>query len=156
MKKYEKNDVYYIDDIPCLVLSIHQNIAVVAVVKNDLTLDSAYVAKSGRSFAHGETPREAMEAAVAKDMETRPVEERIDLFVESHPELDKPYGDLFAWHHTLTGSCEFGRKRWCESHGYQPTDSITVRTFIEQTRGDYGGDIIRQLAERYKLKSEVR
>ena len=32
----------------------------------------------------------------------------------------------------------------------------TVRTFIEQTRGDYGGDIIRQLAERYKLKSEVR
>ena len=151
LRKFEDMDVYYIDDIPCVIRSIHRNIAIVGVVGNDLTLKSAYVAKVGRSFAHGDTPREAVEAATEKDMEDRPLEERIDLFVESHPDLDTPYGDLFRWHHTLTGSCEFGRKEWCKTHGYQPTDSITVRTFIEQTRNDYGGDAIRELAGRYGL-----
>ena len=151
IKKFDGDNVYYIDGLPCLFLSIHRNIAIVAVIGNDFTLKSAYVAKVGMSFAHGETPREAVEAATQKDMEDRPLEERIDLFVEAHPELDIPYGDLFAWHHTLTGSCEFGRREWCRAHGYQPDDSITVRTFIEQTRNDYGGDVIRQLAGRYGL-----
>ena len=154
LRKFEDMDVYYIDDIPCVICSIHRNIAIVGVVGNDLTLKSAYVAKVGRSFAHGDTPREAVVAATEKDMEDRPLEERIDLFVESHPDLDTPYGDLFQWHHTLTGSCEFGRKEWCRTHGYQPTDSITVRTFIEQTRNDYGGDAIRELAERYGIKED--
>lgn len=151
LKKFEGDDVYYIDGIPCIFLSIHRDIAIVGVIGNDFTLKSAYVAKSGNSFAHGETPREAMEAAIQKDIEERPVEDRIRMFVEAHPETDKPYGDLFSWHHILTGSCEFGRKEWCKTHGYKPTDSITVRTFIEQTRNDYGGDVIKQLAKEYNL-----
>ena len=152
LKKFEGDDVYYIDNIPSIILSIHQNIAKVAVVVEDFSLKSVYVAKFGRSFAHGETPREAVEAATQKDMEDRPVEERIDLFVQSHPDLDTPYPDLFGWHHTLTGSCKFGRREWCKAHGYQPTDSITVRTFLEQTKNDYGGDAIRLLAVRYGIK----
>ena len=150
--KFEGNEVHYIDDIPCIIMQVHGDIAVVAVIGSDLTLSSAYVAKVGNSFAHGETPREAMQAAMDKDMEERPLEERIDAFVEAHPDLDTPYGDLFQWHHTLTGSCEFGRKEWCKAHGYQLTDSITVRTFIQGTRNDYGGDAIRELAERYGMK----
>lgn len=39
---------------------------IVGVVGNDLTLKSAYVAKVGRSFAHGDTPREAVVAATEK------------------------------------------------------------------------------------------
>ena len=151
LRKFEDMDVYYIDENPCLIFSIHRKIAKVEVIGNDFTLTLSYVAKIGRSFAHGATPREAVVAATQKDMEDRPLEERIDLFFESHPDLDTPYGDLFQWHHTLTGSCEFGRKEWCRTHGYQPTDSITIRTFIEQTRNDYGGDAIRQLAGRYGL-----
>ena len=150
--KFEGDDIHYIDDIPCIIMQVHGDIAFVAVIGSDLTLSSAYVAKVENSFAHGETPREAMQAAMDKDMEERPLEERIDAFVEAHPDLDTPYGDLFQWHHTLTGSCEFGRKEWCKAHGYQPTDSITVRTFIEGTRNDYGGDAIRELAERYGMK----
>ena len=70
--------------------------------------------------------------------------------MKAHPDLDTPYGDLFEWHHILTGSCEAGRKQWCREHGYAPTDSITVRSFIEQTRFDYGHKAIDQLAELYK------
>lgn len=44
------------------------------------------------------------------------------------------------------------QNKWCKAHGYQPTDSITVRTFIEQTKNDYGSDAIRMLAERYAIK----
>ena len=42
-----------------------------------------------------------------------------------------------------------GRKQWCREHGYQPEDSITVGTFIRETLNDYGGKVIRQLAEAY-------
>ena len=152
LKKFDGDDVYYIDDIPCIILSIHQNIAIVEVVGDDFTLKTAYVAKVGRSFAHGESIKAAVRDAEAKELKDRPLEERLDAFVEAHPDLDTPYGDLFTWHHTLTGSCEFGRKEWCKAHGYQPTDSITVRTFIEQTKNDYGSDAIRMLAERYAIK----
>ena len=152
LKKYEGHDVYYIDDMPCIVRSIHRNIAKVDLIGNDFVLTPSYVAKVGRSFAHGESIKAAVRDAEAKELEGRPLEERLDAFVEAHPDLDTPYGDLFTWHHTLTGSCEFGRKEWCKVHGYQPTDSITVRTFIEQTKNDYGSDAIRMLAERYAIK----
>ena len=55
--------------------------------------------------------------------------------MKTHPALDEEYGDLFDWHHVLTGSCEFGRRQWCEEHGYKPTDSITLRTFLTETVG---------------------
>ena len=152
LKKYEGHDVYYIDDMPCIIRSIHRNIAKVDLIGDDYVLTPSYVAKVGRSFAHGESIKAAVRDAEAKELEGRPLEERLDAFVEAHPDLDTPYPDLFQWHHTLTGSCEFGRKEWCKAHGYQPTDSITVRTFIEQTKNNYGSDAIRQLADRYGLK----
>ena len=149
--KYEGCPVDYIDDIPCVICAIRGHYANVLVIGDDLQIKQAYVARVGDSFGHGESIREAYEAARQKELEYMPVEERIAAFVKEHPDPDKAYGDLFAWHHTLTGSCEFGRKEWCRSHGYQPDDSITVRTFIQQTRNDYGGDVIRQLAKEYNI-----
>ena len=71
---------------------------------------------------------------------------------KTHPDLDTEYGDLFDWHHILTGSCEFGRKQWCKEHGFQPTDKITVRDFIRLTKFDFGGDIIGKLEKEYQTK----
>ena len=119
-----------------------------------MALRPCFIARRGNSFAHGDTLREAVADAEAKYMESRPLGERISAFVEAHPDPDTPYGDLFEWHHTLTGSCRAGRKEWCRAHGYQPTDSITVRAFIEQTWNDYGRDAIRQLAGHYGIKIE--
>ena len=118
----------------------------------DLQLIRTYVARCGNSYAHGATMHEALHAAQAKWMETRPLEDRIAEFIKTHPELDDVYDDLFYWHHVLTGSCEAGRKEWCRIHGLLPTDAITVRSFIELTRDDYGRDAIIELAKYYGLK----
>ena len=117
-----------------------------------MTLRDCWIAKRGNFFSHGDTLHEAVEAVEAKWRENRPLDDRIAEFVKTHPSLDEEYGDLFDWHHVLTGSCEFGRRQWCEEHGYKPTDSITLRTFLTETVGNYGGDVIRQVAQKYGLE----
>ena len=154
-KEINGKKVYYIDDVPTVIESVHGDHARGYIVqREDMGLRPCFIARRGNSFAHGGTLREAVADAEAKYMESRPLDERISAFVEAHPDPDTPYGDLFEWHHTLTGSCRAGREEWCRAHGYQPTDSITVRAFIEQTWNDYGRDAIRQLAGHYGIKIE--
>ena len=144
--------IYYIDKTPTIIESVHGNSARGFIVGKDLTLRPCYIARHGDNWAHGDTLHEAVRDADAKWMENRPLEERLADFVAQHPDLDTSYGDLFEWHHILTGSCTAGRNEWCRIHGYKPTDSITVRTFIQETCHDYGRDAILQLAELYGLK----
>ena len=151
-KEYNGQKIYYIDALPTLIYSIHGTYAKGAIIGKDLVLRSCFIAKCGNYFAHGDNLRDAVRDAEAKYNENLPLEERIATFREKHPGLDTPYDDLFEWHHTLTGSCEIGRKEWCRTHGYQPTDSITVREFIEGTINEYGRDIIKALAKEYGLE----
>ena len=135
-----------------LIYAIRGNAAKGAILGKDLTIKDCWIAKHGNFFAHGDTLREAVKAVYAKWYENRPLEERIAKFVKTHPSLDDEYSDLFEWHHTLTGSCEFGRRNWCDERGYKPTDSITLRTFFDKTKDDYGGDVIRMVAKEYRLE----
>lgn len=153
IKAYNGQPVYAIDNMPTLIYTILGNYARGAILNDDLTLQPCYIAKVGNFFAHGETLKEARRDAEDKFLKGQPLEKRIDEFVEAHPELDVPYDDLFVWHNILTGSCEMGRKEWCKAHGYKPTDSITVREFINGAVGNYGGGIIQKLAEKYKIKT---
>ena len=152
VKEFAGHKVYDIDNVPTLIYAVKGDAAKGAMLGRDLTLKGCWIAKRGNFFAHGDTLHDAVEAVEAKWRENRPLDERIAEFARTHPSLDEPYGDLFEWHHVLTGSCEFGRRQWCEDHGYKPTDSITLRTFFEQTRNDYGRDVIRQVAKEYGLE----
>lgn len=151
IKEFGGRKIYYVDNVPTLIQAVRGDVARGAVLRGDMTLKDCWIARRGHFFAHGDTLREAVEAVEAKWLENRPLDKRIADFVVSHPELDKPYNDLFNWHHVLTGSCEFGRRQWCEEHGHKPTDSITVREFLTGTANDYGGEVIRTVAERYSL-----
>ena len=152
VKELSGHKVYYIDRVSTLIYAVRGNVAKGAVLGRDLTLKDCWIAKRGNFFAHGDTLHEAVEAVEAKWRENGPLDEMIAEFIKTHPALDKEYGDLFDWHHVLTGSCEFGRRQWCEEHGYNPTDSITLRTFLTETVGAYGGDVIRQVAQQYGLE----
>jgi hypothetical protein len=147
IKEFNGRKVYDIDRVQTLIYAVRGNVAKGAVLRGDLTLRDCWIARRGNFFAHGGKLHEAVEAVEAKWRENRPLDERIAEFMKTHPSLDEPYGDLFEWHHILTGSCGFGRRQWCEKHGYKPTDSITLRTFFEQTKNDYGGDVIRRVAK---------
>ena len=152
VKEFNGRKVYKIDRLSTLIYTVRGNVAKGAVLRSDMTLKDCWIARRGNFFAHGDTLHEAVEAVEAKWRENRPLDERIAEFVKTHPELDEEYGDLFDWHHVLTGSCEFGRRQWCEEHGYKPTDSITLRAFFEQTKNDYGRDVIRRVAKEYGLE----
>ena len=149
--KLNGTPVYYIDDIPTLIYQVRGFVAKGAIVRNDLTLEDCWIVRCGNSFAHGDTLHNAYRDALEKELADMPEDERIDRFVAEHPDPDAEYGDLFQWHHILTGSCEFGRREWCRQHDLQPTDSITVRRFLKETASDYGGDIIRKVAERMQV-----
>ena len=156
IKTIDGREVCDIDGVPTIIYSVHRvrgfYYAKGAILSRDLTLRPCFIARVGDCFAHGDTLRDAVRDAHEKWMDDQPLEDKLDEFVKAHPDPDKEYGDLFDWHHILTGSCEAGRREWCRAHGYEPTDSITIRTFIEQTRNDYGGEAIRELAQRYNIK----
>ena len=79
-------------------------------------------------------------------------EERIEAFVEAFPLIDTfvRSSELFRWHNILTGSSEQGRKAFCADHGLNLDAEYTLAQFITLTINAYGGDVIKQLKERYE------
>ena len=154
IKTYNGEHVWYIDDVPTLIESVHDyRYARGFIIRRDLTLEPTFVARVGNSFAHGETLHDALRDAEQKELEDMPLEDRIDRFVKAYPDPDKPvpFRELYDWHHTLTGSCTQGRDNFVREHSLDMEASYSVRYFIEITAHAYGGDAIRQLAEAYGI-----
>ena len=155
IRRFCGKDVYMIDGIPTMLGIVHGHIARGRVLLEDLTTKPCYVVKQGGVYAHGKTPREAMEALRDKLLEDMPEEERIAEFVKAHKwGKQYPSADYYDWHNRLTGSCEMGRSEFAAAHGYKLTadELLTVEEFIDLTEGSYGGDIIRRLREAYNKK----
>lgn len=144
--------VYYIDGVLTVISNVHGQIARGWILHNDMTMQPCYVAKSGGVFAHGGTPREAMQALRDKLLEGMPVADRIEAFLRDHTTTDPyPNRDLFEWHHRLTGSCLAGRLAFAWDHGIDlENGSMTVAEFILLTKDAYGGDVIRELEKRVR------
>ncbi|MBR5834249.1 MAG: hypothetical protein IKY48_06720, partial [Bacteroidales bacterium] len=129
LKSYNHRKVYYIDDVPTLIDSVRGNVARGFMINRDKTLSACYVVKVGNCFAHGETMHAAHADALAKHMQDMSEEDRIAEFIKEHPTLDAEYPckDLFKWHNFLTGSCEMGRRQFCQSHAIDLESDYTVR-----------------------------
>lgn len=106
------------------------------------------------SFGGGETAKDAEKALQDKIFANMDVDEKIGVFLaEFKPGVKYPAKAFYEWHHKLTGSCEFGRNAFVKNHGIDLENGMyTVEEFIEITKNDFGGEIIRQLAERIKTK----
>ena len=150
---YEGNIVDYIDGVPTIITRIHNNIAKGYVIKRDMTLEACYIAKAGYSFAHGETLKDAIADAEAKEMERMPVEERIEKFIDKFGSLDSEHTgkEFYDWHHILTGSCRMGRDEFCKDNDIDLDKKYTVRYFLSITKNAYGGSVINEILETYKM-----
>ena len=145
--------VNMVDNVPTIIDHVHGNAAKGRVLMSDLTTKDCYVVKNEDGiFAHGDTLREAMNALLEKQFDDMPEKKRIEAFLEAHREDKKyPAQDLFDWHHRLTGSCMAGRKAFCLNHQIDlENDLFTVDEFINLTRDDYGGSVIRNLEKKRK------
>ena len=152
--RYRGQEVYTIDDVRTLIDEVRGQFAMGWIIHGDLTLEKCWIARVGNSFAHGKNIHEAHVAAHDKAMGRMPEEERIDQFVKAHPSMEVKYSgeDLFKWHHILTGSCEMGRRAFCQDRGIDvATSSYTVEEFIRLTCASSGSEIIRKLADRLSI-----
>lgn len=148
------NIVCMIDYIPTIITSVRNNIAKGFIVKNDLQLDPCYIVKENNQFAHGRTLKKAFMSLQAKQCDVRTEEERIEAFKKQFPEYDVKYdnGDLFVYHHVLTGFCRMGREAFMSNKGLSLDGKTSVREFVKLTQDAYGGDIIKKLPEAYGIE----
>ena len=151
---YEINghDVYLVDGVPTIFLSIHGNVAKGFILQSDLSMTPCYIVKGNNLFAHGDNLHDAMDSLRSKMFEDMPEEERIAEFIKAHPDKDKAYPnkDLFDWHNRLTGSCMAGRTAFVKDRGLTLDGETTVTEFIQMTENAYGGSTIKALKKAYK------
>ena len=77
-------------------------------------------------------------------------DETIERFLSTFEKNKKyPAIDFYEWHHYLTGSCEMGRKSFMRDRNINFGDMYTVDEFIALCENSYGGEIIKELKERW-------
>ena len=157
LKAYNGREVYYVDGLPTLLYKVHveneaNGWAVGRIIRNDLTTVKTYIAKRGFMFAHGATLQEAVEAANDKLIVNQDIDDRIDAFIKAFPLVDSFVSgeELFRWHHRLTGSCLQGRKNFVYERALDLNREFTILEFIALTRNAFGGNVIKELEERYR------
>ena len=151
LKSFKNKPVYYIDNIPCVFLSIIDNMAKVEVINNDFTTKKMYIAKSGSLFAHGESKKAALKSVNDKYYASLSFEEKKAEFLLKFKKSKKYSNRLFFdWHHFLTGSCESGRLRFVESHGIDLDGKMTTSEFLKLTKNEYNHRVIKEILEQIK------
>lgn len=154
IKEFEGHILYNIDGVPTGIVSIKKNVAKGFVLNNNVVKKDCFVVKENGVFAHGDTLRDAFLSLQEKLYDDSTEEERIKAFKAKFPYYDEEYNneDLFAYHHVLTGSCRMGREAFCVSRGIDMDGKTSVREFVELTKNDYGGEIIKKLPNAYGVK----
>ena len=153
IKNINGHNVYNVDDTPTIFAHIHGNVAKGYILERNVIFNPCYIVKGNGYFAHGETLQEAQNALEEKIIDEMDVEEKIELFKEKFPDVNKKYTvkDFYQWHHILTGSCEMGRKSFANSHNIDiDNDMMTIKEFIKLTENAYCGEVIKELKESYR------
>lgn len=150
--EFNGQPVYSIDGVNTILNHIHGDLASGYILNSDLTTKPCYVARGQGFFAHGETAEKAISDLEAKILNSMPIEDRVNQFVEQF-KLDQEYlvEEFYKWHNILTGSCEIGRNAFMRDHELSLTDSITTKKFIELTQDAFGAQAIQMLKKRYGL-----
>ena len=142
--------------LPTIIIQVKNNFAKGYIIKDDLTLESCYIAKIGNFFAHGKTLKDAVSDAVKKQGKNMSIEERIKNFVKIFGSLNSEHTgkEYYDWHHFLTGSCQMGRDEFCKAHNIDLSKKYTVKYFLDITKNSYGSDIIELVCNAYGLSEE--
>ena len=149
--KINRKEVYQIDKTQTIVTRIKGNLAKGFILNDDLSLDPCYIVKGNGYFAHGKTLEDARSALQDKIFSNMDTDEAIDMFLDTF-EKGKAYKgtQFFEWHHYLTGSCLMGRESFVKNKNLDLNELYTVEEFIEICENAYGGEIIKELKERWK------
>jgi hypothetical protein len=150
VKSINSQTIYIVDCVPTIIKRIKKAVAKGFIVCGDLTLAPCYVVKGNGYFAHGETIQAAREALTTKIFENMDADEAIAKFIDTFKKGSAYPGKMFfEWHHYLTGSCLMGRESFIRDRNLSLDAEYTVDEFIAICENAYGGEVIRQLKERW-------
>jgi hypothetical protein len=156
IKSYNDMPVCVIDGVQTVIRNIFNCVAKGYILNDDLTLTKCFVAKYDPFFAHGKTVEEAFKALQDKRMANLDTETTISEFLKEFKSGEKYKGAVFFdWHHYLTGSCEMGRRQFVETHGFDLNADYTVDEFIEATKEDFGGEVIKKLKAAWENQARI-
>lgn len=147
-KSFDNRPVYYIDNIPCIFLSILNNVAKVLVIQDDYSTKKMYIAKSGSLFAHGDTKDGVLKSVNDKHLASLSFDQKKQEFVRLF-KRDAKYSNklFFEWHYFLTGSCERGRLMFIKSHSIDLDGEMSTYKFLSITKNEYNGHIMNDILE---------
>lgn len=150
IKSFNGESIYIIDGVQTIISNIKGNLAKGFILRANFTLSPCYICKDNGYFAHEATLKEAKQALRKKILENMNTDETIEQFLSTF-EKEKKYHakDFYEWHHYLTGSCEMGRKSFMQDRNITFDDTYTVDEFIALCEDSYGGEIIKELKERW-------
>ena len=153
---FNGNIVDNVDMLPTIIIQVKNNFAKGYIIKDDLILESCYIAKIGNFFAHGKTLKDAVSDVVKKQGKNMSIEERIKNFVKIFGSLNSKHTgkEYYDWHHFLTGSCQMGRDKFCKAHNIDLSKKYTVKYFLDITKNSYGSNIIKLVREAYENMEE--
>lgn len=153
---FNGNIVDNVDMLPTIIIQVKNNFAKGYIIKDDLTLESCYIAKIGNFFAHGKTLKDAVSDVVKKQGKNMSIEERIKNFVKIFGSLNSEHTgkEYYDWHHFLTGSCQMGRDKFCKAHNIDLSKKYTVKYFLDITKNSYGSNVIKLVREAYENMDE--
>jgi hypothetical protein len=91
-------------------------------------------------------------------MTTLPSNKKINKFIETHNLTDKyPAKELYRWHTLLTLSCQNGKNKFFEEHGYDlDKDEATLPEFFDAVANEYGGEIIEIVRKKMEEKENKK
>ena len=152
LKKYKSDNIFYIDNIPTIIDSIHKNVAKGKIInQTDFSIKICYIAKVNGYFAHENSIKKAIKTAESKMFLNMNIEDKINKFIALFNNKDKYSGkEFYNWHNILTGSCEMGRNNFIERNNIDLSKKYTVKYFINICQNDFGGEIIKQLKKYYE------
>ena len=154
IKSFNGEYIYMIDGVQTIISNIKGNLARGFILNSDLTLSPCYICKGNGYFAHGATLKEARLALQEKILENMDTDETIEKFLSIFEKNKKyPAENFYEWHHYLTGSCEMGRKSFMQDRNITFDDMYTVDEFITLCENSYGGEIIKELKERWNCRN---
>ena len=147
IKTFNNYSIHIIDNIQTIVTNIKNDVAKGFILNKDLTLTACYIVRNDYYYSHGKTLKEALKSLTDKTLLNLPIEKRIENFKQVFTDFNKKYKAslLYDWHFNLTGSCKFGRDSFVRNNGIDLKSKYSIHEFIELTKNEYNGDIIKQL-----------
>ena len=147
IRRFRGSQVYYVDNIPCIFESVHENYAVIAVIDtNFFEPEKAFIGKFKNCLSHGETVKDAIRDARSKYYQSLDFNKaKAKLLSEFEIKGRLTVKELYDWHGILTGSCSFGRTQFQQAHVLEDDDLLSLEEFVNLTKDAYRGDRIASL-----------